>query len=399
MRQEATPMQFHLLAKPTGSACNLDCGYCFYLAKADLYPDSRFRMSDEVLERYLRQLFAAHAGEREVSVSWQGGEPALMGLPFFERAVALAAMLAEPGQVVRHAIQTNGLLLDDAWCAFFKRNSILVGLSMDGPRPLHDAYRVDKGGRGSFDGAMRAWKLLRRHGVDVNILCAVHAGNASRPREVYRFFRDELRARYLQFIPIVERSGDRARPVTRRTVDPELFGRFLIAVFDEWMRHDVGKVFVQTFDAVLGNFVGMPSLCIFARDCGAYPVLEHNGDVYSCDHFVDPDHALGNIADSTIAEMIGSPRQRAFGAAKGALPAVCRECEFLFACEGECPRNRFMPAPGGERGLNYLCAGYKSFFRHVTRPMTVMAELLRAGRPPSEVTHYVGSAREASSAR
>ncbi len=383
-------MRFHLLAKPAGPACNLECAYCFYLAKEAMYPGSPFRMEDDVLERYLRQLFAAH-DDGEVSVTWQGGEPTLMGLGFFERAVEIAESVRAPGQTVRHSIQTNGILLDDAWCAFLKRNGFLVGLSFDGPRAQHDAYRTARGGRGSYDGAIRAWKLLRRHGVDANILCAVHLANVNRPREVYRFFRDELRAEFLQFIPIVERTG---KEVSRRSVDPVHFGRFLISVFDEWIRNDVGRVFVQTFDAVLGNWVGSPSLCIFARDCTWYPVLEHNGDLYSCDHFVDGAHRLGNIADITLGEMIGSDPQRAFGARKeSTLPRACRDCEFLFACEGECPRNRFATSPDGEEGLNYLCAGYKAFFSHVARPMTIMAELLRAGRPPREVTQHYGAAR------
>ncbi|HEY0787822.1 MAG TPA: anaerobic sulfatase maturase [Thermoanaerobaculia bacterium] len=383
-------MQFHLLAKPAGPACNLECAYCFYLPTEEMYPGSSFRMSDEVLERYLRQLLGAHADSAEVNVSWQGGEPTLMGLPFFERAVAIAERLRRPGQTVHHSIQTNGILLDDAWCAFLKGNGFLVGLSIDGPREQHEAYRVGKGGRGSFDGAMRAWKLLRRHGADVNVLCAVHAGNEGRPREVYRFFRDELHAEFLQFIPIVERTGT-AGEVTRRSVTPERFGRFLISVFDEWIRRDVGRIFVQTFDAVLGNWVGAPSLCIFARDCTWYPVMEHNGDVYSCDHFVRPENLLGNIGDATLAELMESDAQRAFGARKETtLPKACRECEFLFACEGECPRNRFVRGAEGD-SLNYLCAGYKEFFAHVARPMTIMAELLRAGRPPAEVTRHLGA--------
>ncbi len=247
-------------------------------------------------------------------------------------------------------------------------------------------------GRGSFDSVVRAWRLLRRHGVDVNILCAVHAANVERPREVYRFFRDELRAEFLQFIPIVERDGNGT--VTPRTVDPERFGRFLIAVFDEWLRRDIGKVFVQTFDAVLGNWLGAPSLCIFSQDCSAHPVLEHNGDLYSCDHFVDPEHRLGNIVEREMGGMISSDRQRAFGASKLAtLPRSCRECEVLFACQGECPRNRFARGADGEEGMNYLCAGYKAFFAHVARPMRIMAELLRAGRPASEVTAYYPAPR------
>lgn len=402
------PLAFHLLAKPTGAACNLDCKYCFFLSKDSLYPDGRTRMSDAVLERYVEQRLAQH-DEPEVSIAWQGGEPTIMGLDFFERAIALVEKYRKPGQKVSHTIQTNGLLIDDEWCAFLKKHDFLVGLSMDGPKALHDVYRVDKRGGGSFDLVLRAWRRLQRHGVACNILCTVHAGNADHPLEIYRFFRDDLGAEYLQFIPIVERAtpellpvanrgwGERPggeRPlyrqrgdqVTDRSVGADQFGRFLCAIFDEWVRRDVGRIFVQTFDVALGSWVGQHNLCIFAPTCGDALVLEHNGDLYSCDHYVEPDYLLGNIKDRHLLEMVASDKQRAFGQHKSdSLPQYCRDCEVLFACHGECPRNRFIETPDGEPGLNYLCAGYKRFFRHIDPAMRTMADLIRNGRYADEI--------------
>jgi uncharacterized protein len=405
---EAAPTSFHLLAKPTGAICNLDCKYCFFLSKEALYPGSSFRMTDEVLEAYVKQLIEAHKTP-EVTIAWQGGEPTLMGLDFFQRAVELADRYKKPGQTIQHTIQTNGTRLDDDWGAFFKQHNFLVGLSVDGPRDLHDTYRVDKGGKGSFDQVMRGWEHLNRHRVDVNILCTVHTANADQPLRVYRFFRDELGARYLQFIPIIERATetllplanqgwserpDRTRPlyqqagelVTERSVKPEQYGRFLIAIFEEWVRRDVGQVYVQTFDATLGSWIGQYSLCIFSPTCGNALALEHTGDLYSCDHYVEPDYKLGNITETPMVEMVASPRQRRFGQDKlDTLPRYCQECDVRFACNGECPRNRFLHTPDGEPGLNYLCAGYKLFFNHVRQPMTVMADLLRRDRAPAEI--------------
>lgn len=402
------PLLFHLLAKPTGAICNLDCKYCFFLSKEMLYPGDRFRMSDELLEAYIRQLLEAQP-LGEVNVAWQGGEPTLMGLDFFRRAVGYAERYRRPTQNVLHSMQTNGTLLDDEWCAFLKKHNFLVGLSIDGPKAMHDTYRVNKGGAGSFDQIMRAWKTLHGHGVDVNILCTINAANGDHPLEVYRFFRDELQARYMQFIPIVERTtqellplanlgwGDRTgadRPlytqhgalVTERSVGAEQFGRFLIAIFDEWVRRDVGKVFVQTFDVALGSWLGQHSLCIFSPTCGGALALEHNGDLYSCDHYVEPGYLLGNIQQTSMAELVTSEKQRAFGLEKlDNLPKYCRECEVRFACHGECPRNRFITTPDGEPGLNYLCAGYKLFFKHIDPAMKTMANLLRRGRFADEI--------------
>jgi uncharacterized protein len=399
---------FHVLAKPTGAICNLDCKYCFFLSKEMLYPGDRFRMSDELLKTYIQQLIEAQP-LGELNIAWQGGEPTLMGIDFFRRAIVYVEKYRKPGQSVLHTIQTNGTLLTDEWCAFFSEHHFLVGLSVDGPKPMHDAYRVDKRGRGSFDDVMRAHEALRRYNVDVNILCTIHAANADFPLEVYRFFRDELHANYLQFIPIVERTtealiplanlgwgkrpgGDRplyiqhGAQVTARSVGAEQFGRFLIAIFDEWVRLDVGKVFVQTFDVALGSWLGQHNLCIFSPTCGDAVALEHNGDLYSCDHYVEPEYRLGNIRETPIDALVSSPKQRAFGQHKlDSLPKYCRECSVLFACYGECPRNRFILAPDGEPGLNYLCAGYKQFFNHINPAMNTMAGLLRQNRFADEI--------------
>ena len=378
---------FHVLAKPTGAICNLDCQYCFFLSKEMLYPGSRFRMADELLEAYIRQLIEGH-DTPEVTVAWQGGEPTLMGLDFFRRALDYEEQYRRPGMRIVNTIQTNGTLIDDEWAAFFRQHEFLVGISIDGPREMHDAYRVDKGGQPTFERVWRGLQALRARGVEHNVLTTVHRANAGRPLEVYRFLRDEAGARFIQLIPIVERADDGADDgVTERSVGAEAWGRFLIAVFDEWVRRDVGSVFVQTFDAALASWYGAPpALCIFAETCGDALALEHNGDLYSCDHFVDPAHLLGNIHNTPMIELVASEQQRAFGAAKrDTLPRYCRECDVRFACHGECPKNRFIATPDGEPGLNYLCAGYKAFFHHIDGPMRFMADELRHGRAPANV--------------
>jgi uncharacterized protein len=406
------PPAFHILAKPTGALCNLDCRYCFFLSKEMLYPGNPSRMTDEVLRAYLSQLLEGHQAP-QVTVAWQGGEPTLMGIDFFRKSVALVNELKQPGQTIEYTVQTNGVLLDDEWCELFKEHSFLVGLSVDGPKHLHDAYRVNKGGQGSFDQVMRGWEFLTKHGVDFNILCTVHAANQDHPLEVYRFFRDDLRTNFIQFIPIVERASeatlevanqgwsDRAggeRPlytqsgnlVTERSVGAEAFGRFYIEIFEEWVRKDVGRVYVQMFDAALGSWIGQHTLCIFSPTCGNALALEHNGDLYSCDHYVEPDYLLGNIQDTDMITLIASARQRQFGQDKqDSLPRYCLDCSVRFACHGECPRNRFIETPDGEPGLNYLCAGYKLFFNHIRQPMRFMADQLRAGRAPANIMqHY-----------
>jgi uncharacterized protein len=404
-----TPLpDFHLLAKPAGAACNLGCQYCFFLSKENLYPRESPLMDEAMLDTYIRQLLESSPGP-QIDIAWQGGEPMLRGLDFYRRSVQLANQYRKPNQRIHHTIQTNGTLVDDEWAAFLKENNYLVGLSVDGPRPLHDAYRVDKQNAGSFDEVIRGWNCLRKHDVDVNILCTIHAANADHPLQVYRFFRDELQAQYIQLIPIVERATAETialanqgwgglkgtdRPlykqegnlVTERTVKAEQFGQFLISIFDEWVQRDVGKVYVTTFDVALGSWLGQHNACIVAPTCGSALVLEHNGDVYSCDHYVEPDHRLGNITETPLKALVSSEKQRRFGQSKyDTLPKYCKECPVLFACYGECPRNRFIKTPDGEDGLNYLCAGYKAFFTHIDKPMKLMASLLRQGRYADEI--------------
>jgi uncharacterized protein len=385
-----SPPAFHILAKPTGAICNLNCSYCFFLEKEHLYPDSRFRMTDEVLDSYLDQYLAAQRGPH-ATIAWQGGEPTLMGLDFYRRSIAGEQKYAGSGTAIERTLQTNGTLLDEEWCIFLRENNYLVGLSLDGPRELHDAYRVDKAGNPTFDRVLRAASLLQEHNVEYNILCAVNAANAAHPTEVYQFFRDDVGTRFIQFIPIVERNDEtgfhEGNTVTDRSVTAEQWGRFLIAIFDEWVTRDVGQVFVQHFDAALAAWAGAPPpVCIFSPTCGTALALEHNGDLYSCDHFVEPDYLLGNILDTPLIELVSSDAQRQFGLNKrDTLPRYCQECPVRFVCHGECPKNRFIETPTGESGLNYLCAGYRAFFAHIDQSMKQMTTLLRQGRAPADV--------------
>jgi len=385
MLRDFPQQAFHVMAKPTGAQCNLECDYCFFLKKDRLYPGSNFRMSDEIMETYIRQTIEGHRVP-EVTIAWQGGEPTLMGLDFYRRAVKVEKKYIKPGMHIENTFQTNGILIDEEWCKFFYENNFLIGLSLDGPRHLHDAYRHDKGGKSVFDKVVRAARMMQKHNVEFNILCTVNAANSQHSLEVYRFFRDELEARYIQFIPIVERDNttgnQEGTQVTDRTVDPDQYGRFLIEIFDEWVRRDVGIIFVQFFDSVLASYVsGYSTLCTLTPTCGEGVALEHNGDLYSCDHFVEPRYLLGNISQTPLPELVASDAQRSFGRAKSdTLPKYCRECTFLFTCHGECPKNRVLTTPDGEPGLNWLCAGLKAFFEHVDRPMKIMADLLRRGQ-------------------
>ena len=346
-------------------------------------------------------------GVPEVTIAWQGGEPTLMGLEFFRRSIEIAEGHLRPGQRAAYTIQTNGTLVDEEWAGFFREHDFLVGLSIDGPRKLHDAYRVNKGGKGSFDQVMRGLDHLRAAGVEWNALTTIHAANAEHGREVYRFLRDDCGARFVQFIPIIERVAETAedgtvpwtswrdRPlyvqqgdrVTGRSVTAEQYGRFLIDVFEEWVRRDVGEVYVQMFDVALANWVGEPpGLCVHSETCGLALALEHTGDLYSCDHFVEPRYRLGNIRQTHMLELVSSRQQRQFGLDKReTLPRYCLECDVRFACHGGCPKDRFIETPDGEPGLNYLCAGYKAFFHHVDGPMRFMAQQLRQGHPPAEI--------------
>ena len=396
MRDASVPYSFHVLAKPTGAVCNLNCHYCFYLSKEMLYPGSRFRMADALLEQYVSQLMKAQGGSSQVTIAWQGGEPTLMGIDFFRRAIAHQDKHKRPGAVIENTMQTNGVSIDDEWCEFFHEHQFLIGLSLDGPRELHDAYRVDKRGRGTFDSVMRAARLLQKHQVEFNVLTTVHAKNADHPLDVYRFLRDEVQTRFIQLIPIVERAQDdvvqlgrqskkehaQSPAVSERSVKPEQYGQFLIAIFDEWVRRDVGEVFVQLFDTALAAWLRLPSpMCVFSETCGRALALEHTGDLYSCDHFVEPEHLLGNIKETSLQELVMSEQQLRFGNAKrDSLPRYCRDCRVRFACQGECPKNRFVQTPDGEPGLNYLCAGYKQYFAHIDHPMQLMAGLLRRGQ-------------------
>ena len=382
------------MVKPRGAICNLDCEYCYFLSKEMLYPGSRFRMADALLEEYTRQYIESQQVD-EVVFGWQGGEPTLMGLEFFERAVHHQKNHARPGMRIENALQTNGVTLDDDWCRFFKANDFLIGLSVDGPQPLHDAYRVDKGGKPTFERVMKGLALLKKHNVDFNILTTVHAANADHPLQIYRFLRDEVGTQFMQFIPIVERDNmtgfQEGSTVKNRSVTARQYGDFLSAIFDEWVRRDVGTVYVQMFDVSLGAWLGQPgALCVFAPTCGTALAVEHNGDLYSCDHYVEPDYFLGNIQETHMIELVASDRQVAFGLDKlNSLPKYCLECEVRFACHGGCPKNRFIKTPGGEPGLNYLCAGYRAFFNHIDPAMRFMAGEIRANRQPANVMGWM----------
>jgi len=381
---------FHVLLKPRGAICNLDCKYCFFLSKEKLFPGSKFRMTDEMLEDYTCQHIAAH-NVQEVTFAWQGGEPTLMGLDFFKRAVEFQEKYRKPGTQILNTLQTNATTLNDDWCAFFREHNFLLGISIDGPQALHDAYRVDKGGSPTWARVMAGINLAKKHQVEFNVLTTVNAANGDHGLEVYRFLRDEVGAAFIQFIPIIERENEtgfqEGNSVTDRSVTGEQYGRFLTAAFDEWVRHDVGRVFVQLFDVALGVWLGHPSaLCFFAETCGGALALEHNGDLYSCDHFVEPRFRLGNVAETPLADMVNSPQQRKFGQDKrDALPQYCQQCEVRFMCNGGCPKDRILTTPDGEPGLNYLCAGFKSFFMHINPMMTVMARLIQNQRSPAEI--------------
>ena len=393
------------MAKPSGPDCNLNCTYCFYLEKDVLFgKGSKHRMSDEVLEAYIKQ-YCESQNTPEINFAWQGGEPTLTGIEFFEKAVALQKKYAA-GRPVHNALQTNGVLIDNDWCKFLAREKFLVGLSLDGPRPIHDRFRIDRGGKPTFDKVMKALKLMKAHRVEFNSLTCVTRQSAPHALEIYRFLK-KSGVRFMQFIPIIERKPDEqaerlglqlALPpdlaaddtddrVMPWTVQPVQFGRFLIDIYDEWIRHDVGNYFVQIFDVALNGFMGMPPpLCIFAERCGNAMIIEHNGDVYACDHFVYPDFLLGNILDTPVLDLANSEKQRTFGSDKfDRLPGYCRTCDVFFVCHGECPKHRFIHTPDGDPGLSWLCEGYQMFFRHITPTMQQMAGLLRAGRPAAGI--------------
>jgi len=348
-------------------------------------------MTDKVLEKYISQVIALEP-TKQVTLAWQGGEPTLLGIDFYRKAANLATKYLPKGKKIQWTIQTNGVLLDNEWCDFFRQNQYLVGVSLDGPRDAHNAYRRDSFGKGTFNKVIRGIQLLKKHKVDFNILCCVHSANGDRGLEVYRFLRDNLEVRYVQFIPVVERSknGQSASVsghiATSRSVRPIQWGEFLIDVFDEWVHHDVGKVFVMIFDWTLSSWLGIESpACIFQQRCGHAPILEHNGRLYCCDHFVNDAHFIGDISISPLTKVLASKKQIEFGERKAYLPKYCQKCSVRFACNGECPKNRFIRSPDGESGLNYLCEGYKRYFTYVDKPMKIMASLISLGRLAEEI--------------
>ncbi|MRT51663.1 MULTISPECIES: anaerobic sulfatase maturase [Enterobacteriaceae] len=393
----------HVMAKPTGSVCNIDCTYCFYLEKEALYPErnTHWQMSDETLERYIRQHIDAQAGD-SVTFAWQGGEPTMMGLAFFRRVMALCDKYAG-GKKITHALQTNGILLDDAWARFFAEHRFLIGLSIDGPAALHNQYRVNRAGKGTHDRVMAAMSLLKAHHVEFNTLTVVGKHNVEHALEVYEFL-VAAGSRYIQFIPLVERlsndassalqlvlPGESAARLAPWTVPSWQFGDFLCQIFDLWVRRDVERVSVQMFDVALAAWAGQPPvLCVHSATCGHAFALESNGDLYNCDHFVYPEHKLGNIHQQTIHELNHSEQAIAFGQAKeDRLTADCRRCEFRPVCHGGCPKHRFAVSPGGHPGHNYLCAGYKHFFKHITPYMNAWQQLQENGYPPSAIAQWL----------
>lgn len=384
----------YLMAKPAGPACNLACEYCYYLEKSKLFVDPRHTfMTDDMLEIFIRSYIEAQTMD-EVQFTWHGGEAMMRNLDFYRKAIRLQQYYGRDKKIY-NSLQTNGTLLNDEWCRFLRQNGWLVGISIDGPQEFHDEYRRNRAGKASFAQTMRGINLLKRHGVEWNALAVVNDYNADYPDEFYEFFND-IGCQYLQFTPVVERKKadgmlsagtDPDGSVTDFSVRPEQWGLFLCRVFDIWRKRDVGKIFVQLFDATLANWVGVePGVCTLAQTCGHAGAVEHNGDVYSCDHFVFSEYKLGNLRTHTVTEMMYSPRQQAFGAAKhDTLPRQCRECRWLFACNGECPRNRFAHTSAGEPGLNYLCEGYRMFFEHASPYMDFMAAELKAERAPANV--------------
>ncbi len=396
----------HVVAKPIGPACNLDCAYCFYLEKHALYGAGEdFRMSDEVLAAFVRKYIEAQPTPA-VEFVWQGGEPTLLGIDFFRRVLALQRPFVGRGKTIANFLQTNGTLLDDEWCRFLKRHHFGVGLSLDGPREIHDRYRKDRAGRGSFEGAHRGLKLLQKHGVETNVLATVARETAREPLDVYRFFKEEG-VEFIQFAPVVERVAgagtrelglrlaapasldceERNTAVSPWSVVPEEYGDFLIAIYEEWVRKDVGKVFVMNFEWALNAWIGNGSpVCVHAKRCGRSVVIEHDGSVFACDHCVYPEYRLGDIRVDDLPDMVAASVGTSFGVAKETtLPRWCRECEVLGACQGGCPKHRFAKSPFGEPGLQYLCPGYKKFFLHIRRYLRVMTTLLENGLSPSYV--------------
>jgi uncharacterized protein len=405
VKNEGSPQGLHVVAKPIGPACNLDCQYCFYLEKQALFPEGEnYRMPDKVLSAFISK-YITYQPTPVVEFVWQGGEPTLLGIDFFRRVIELQKQFSGV-KTITNSLQTNGTLLNDEWCRFLKLHHFMVGISLDGPREIHDRYRRDRKGRGTFEQVIRGLRLLQKHKVEYNVLACVASETAARPLEVYRFFK-ETGVEFIQFTPIVERMPDaesvkqglrlaapaaldslgEQREVTPWSVEPEAWADFLIAVFEEWVHNDVGKVFVMSFEWALNAWIGNPSpVCVHAKQCGRSLVIEHNGDVYACDHCVYPRFRLGNIMTDTLPAMVEKSLKSGFGVSKEtALPRWCRECDVLAACRGGCPKHRFAVTYYDEPGLHYLCAGYKKFFLHIRKYLNVMSQLLEKGLPVSLV--------------
>ena len=392
----------YVMLKPAGAHCNLACKYCYYLEKNKLYPTAqRHLMSDEMLELFTREYIEAQT-MNQVLFTWHGGEPLLRSIDFYRKALSLQQKYAG-GRCIDNVIQTNGTLLTDEWCEFFAQNHWLVGISIDGPQPDHDHYRLTAAGKPSWKKVMQGIKLLKKHGVEWNAMAVVNAYNANHPLEFYRFFK-ENGCQFLQFTPIVERLtrhedgrtlaslADKDEiSLSEASVAPEQWGYFLCAIFDEWVRKDVGKIFVEIFDCTLANWMGIsPGICAYSKECGHAGVMEHNGDVYSCDHFVFPEYKLGNIRDHSLIDMLYGEQQQEFSRLKhSSLPRQCKECDMEFACHGECPKNRFMKDKYGDSGLNYLCPGYYHYYQHVAPYMDYMKQELMSQRPPSNIMKVV----------
>ena len=400
----ATPFAkpLYVMLKPAGAHCNLACKYCYYLEKNNLYQNShRHLMSDEMLEQFTREYIEAQTMP-QVLFTWHGGEPLMRSIDFYKKALALQKKYAH-GKQIDNVIQTNGTLLTDEWCEFFAKNHWLVGISIDGPQEYHDHYRVTPAGKPSWEKVMQGIQLLKKHRVEWNAMAVVNAYNAEHPLEFYHFFRDNG-CQYLQFTPIVERltehedgrtlaslADDREIPLADASVTPQQWGNFLCTIFDDWVRHDVGKTFVEIFDCTLANWMGvLPGICAYSKECGHAGVMEHNGDVYSCDHFVFPEYKLGNIREQSLIDMLYGEKQQAFSRLKHtSLPRQCKECDMEFACHGECPKNRFEKDKYGEPGLNYLCQGYYQYYTHVAPYMDFMKRELLAQRPPANIMNVL----------
>ena len=392
----------YVMLKPASAHCNLACKYCYYLEKNKLYPTAqRHLMSDEMLEQFTREYIEAQTMS-QVLFTWHGGEPLLRSIDFYRKALSLQQKYAG-GRHIDNVIQTNGTLLTDEWCEFFAQNHWLVGISIDGPQPYHDHYRLTAAGKPSWKKVMQGIKLLKKHGVEWNAMAVVNAYNANHPLEFYRFFK-ENGCQFLQFTPIVERltrhedgrtlaslADKNEISLSEASVTPEQWGYFLCAIFDEWVRKDVGKIFVEIFDCTLANWMGIsPGICAYSKECGHAGVMEHNGDVYSCDHFVFPEYKLGNIRDHSLIDMLYGEQQQEFSRLKhSSLPRQCKECDMEFACHGECPKNRFMKDKYGDSGLNYLCPGYYHYYQHVAPYMDYMKQELMSQRPPSNIMKVV----------